>query len=130
MCGLCGFIDFRTNSSSDVLNKMISTLHHRGPNDRGSDVFNYGEAIIGLGHTRLSILDISPTGHQPMHFEHLSIVFNGEIYNFNEIKNDLIKLGHNFKSHSDTEVILHAFSEWGDSCVSKFIGMFVFLIFN
>jgi asparagine synthase (glutamine-hydrolysing) len=130
MCGLCGFIDFRTNSSSDVLNKMISTLHHRGPNDRGSDVFNYGEAIIGLGHTRLSILDISPTGHQPMHFEHLSIVFNGEIYNFNEIKNDLIKLGHNFKSHSDTEVILHAFSEWGDSCLSKFIGMFVFVIFN
>jgi asparagine synthase (glutamine-hydrolysing) len=130
MCGICGFIDFNTKSDIVFLNKMVSTLHHRGPNDRGSDVFKYNEATVGFGHTRLSIIDISSNGHQPMHFEHLSIVFNGEIYNFNEIKNELINIGHHFKTQSDTEVILHAFSEWGDSCVSKFIGMYVFVILN
>lgn len=124
------FINFKTNSNIVVLDKMVSTLHHRGPDDRGGEVFNYNEAMIGLGHTRLSIMDLSPAGHQPMHFEHLSIVFNGEIYNFKEIKNELFTLGHQFKSESDTEVILHAFLEWGKTCVSKFNGMFVFVIFN
>ncbi|HET9570204.1 MAG TPA: asparagine synthase (glutamine-hydrolyzing) [Bacteroidales bacterium] len=130
MCGICGVIDFNTNSDVEVLDKMVSSLHHRGPNDRGSNVYYFNESSVGLGHTRLSILDLSPAGHQPMHFEHLSIVFNGEIYNFNEIKKDLLKVGHIFKSETDTEVILHAFSEWGNNCVSKFIGMFVFAILN
>lgn len=130
MCGICGFIDFNSKSDIDVLNRMVLTLHHRGPDDKGSEVFNHNRFNVGLGHTRLSILDISPAGHQPMHFEHLSVIFNGEIYNFNEIKNDLIKVGHQFKSESDTEVILHAFIEWGNSCVTKFIGMFVIVIFN
>jgi asparagine synthase (glutamine-hydrolysing) len=130
MCGLTGFVDFTKRSDIEILNKMVSTLHHRGPNDRGSEVFNFDEVSVGLGHTRLSILDLSPSGHQPMHLEHLSIVFNGEIYNFQEIKNELFILGHQFKSESDTEVILHAFMEWGNSCMSKFNGMFVFAIFN
>jgi len=130
MCGICGFIDFKSNSDLVVLDKMVSTLHHRGPNDKGSEIFNHRSFNIGLGHTRLSILDLSPAGHQPMNFEHLAIVFNGEIYNFNEIKNDLIKVGHQFKSESDTEVILHSFLEWGSACVSKFIGMFVIVIYN
>jgi asparagine synthase (glutamine-hydrolysing) len=130
MCGICGFIDFKSNNGIDVLDKMVSSLHYRGPNDRGSDLYLYSNVSVGLGHTRLSILDLSPAGHQPMHYEHLTVIFNGEIYNFTEIKNELIVLGHKFKSESDTEVILHAFIEWGDSCVSKFIGMFVFAIHN
>jgi asparagine synthase (glutamine-hydrolysing) len=130
MCGICGFIDFRSNTDVVVLNKMVSTLHHRGPDDRGGEVFNYSGFNVGLGHTRLSILDLSSAGHQPMHFEYLSVVFNGEIYNFKEIKNELCKLGHRFRSESDTEVILHAFMEWGNSSVNKFNGMFVIVIFN
>jgi len=130
MCGVCGFIDFNSNSDAEVLNKMVSFLNHRGPDDRGNEVYFVDNIIIGLGHTRLSILDLSSAGHQPMDYEHFSIVLNGEIYNFKEIKNELIFLGHQFKSESDTEVVLHAFLEWGDSCVSKFIGMFVFVILN
>jgi asparagine synthase (glutamine-hydrolysing) len=130
MCGFCGFVDFTYKSNVEILANMTSTLHHRGPNDSGCDVFDVDAALIGLGHARLSILDLSPAGHQPMHFEHLSIVFNGEIYNFREIKSELVHLGHQFKTHSDTEVILHAVMEWGYSSVSKFIGMFTFAIFN
>jgi len=130
MCGICGFIDFKFQSNIEILTKMVSTLEHRGPDDKGSDVYSFDYASIGLGHTRLSILDLSPAGHQPMNYEHLSIVFNGEIYNFNEIKEELLELGHKFNSKSDTEVILHAFLEWGNACVSKFIGMFAFLILN
>ena len=130
MCGVCGFIDFNSNSDAEVLNKMVSFLNHRGPDDRGNEVYFVDNIIIGLGHTRLSILDLSSAGHQPMDYEHFSIVLNGEIYNFKEIKNELIFLGHQFKSESDTEVVLHAFLEWGDNCVSKFIGMFVFVILN
>ncbi|NQU33029.1 MAG: asparagine synthase (glutamine-hydrolyzing) [Bacteroidetes bacterium] len=130
MCGICGFIDFKSNSDNDVLNKMVSALHHRGPDDRGSDIFSFDNALVGLGQTRLSILDLSPAGHQPMHYEQLSIVLNGEIYNFKDIKKELSELGHKFKSESDTEVVLHSFAEWGIDCVSKFIGMFAFAIFN
>lgn len=130
MCGLTGFVDFTKKSNIEILNKMVSILNYRGPDDNGAEMYDLGYAVVGLGHTRLSIMDISPAGHQPMHFEHLRIVFNGEIYNFNEIKNDLIQLGHQFKSESDTEVILHAFAEWGDVCVKKFIGMFVFVILD
>jgi asparagine synthase (glutamine-hydrolysing) len=130
MCGICGFIDFTSQSDRAVLNEMVSTLHHRGPDDNGCEVHSLSQASVGLGHTRLSILDLSPAGHQPMQYNHLSIVLNGEIYNFKEIRRDLVQLGHTFKSESDTEVILHAFDEWGAPCVSKFIGMFAFVIFN
>lgn len=130
MCGLVGFVDFTENSNIEILNHMVSILNHRGPDDNGAEIYDLGYAVVGLGHTRLSIMDISPAGHQPMHFEHLRIVFNGEIYNFNEIKMDLIQLGHQFKSESDTEVILHAYYEWGDNCVDKFIGMFAFVILD
>lgn len=130
MCGICGFVDFKSGGNIDVLNKMVSTMHHRGPDDSGSEIYLSDIASIGFGHARLSILDLTPAGHQPMNYKYLSIVFNGEIYNFNEIKKELIEIGHKFSSESDTEVILHAFIEWGNSCVSKFIGMFVFAILN
>lgn len=130
MCGICGFVDFKSTSDKELLDTMISTLHHRGPDDRGGEIYNQNNVVVGLGQTRLSIIDLSPLGHQPMEYENYSIVYNGEIYNFEEIKEELYSLGHKFKSNSDTEVILHSFKEWGLNCVSKFIGMFVFVILD
>ncbi len=130
MCGICGFVDFKSVSGKAELMKMTSTLKHRGPDDAGGDVFNLPNFTLALGHTRLSILDLSAAGHQPMKYKQLSIVLNGEIYNFQEIKKELRAQGHIFNSESDTEVVLHAFDEWGEKCVSKFIGMFAFVIYN
>ena len=131
MCGITGFIEFNSKLDDlEILNKMVSSLHHRGPNDRGSEVVELNNSIIGLGQKRLSILDLSPLGHQPMHYKNLSIVYNGEVYNFKEIKEELLNLGHEFNSDSDTEVIIHAFDEWGVNSVSKFIGMFAFVILD
>jgi asparagine synthase (glutamine-hydrolysing) len=130
MCGICGFVDYQFQSDAETLANMVSTLNHRGPDDKGHEVYSCDQALIGIGHSRLSILDLTNAGHQPMCFNDLIISFNGEIYNFRELKKELIGLGHFFKSESDTEVILHAFDEWGNSCISKFIGMFAFIIFN
>ena len=130
MCGITGFIDFERTTSQEILNEMVATLLHRGPDDRGAEVYHENEACIGLSHSRLSIIDLSEAGHQPMHYQDLSIVFNGEIYNYREIKSDLIRLGHKFSSSSDTEVILHAFDEWGTACVDLFIGMYSFVLIS
>ncbi|CAN5395607.1 asparagine synthase (glutamine-hydrolyzing) [soil metagenome] len=130
MCGITGFIDFENRTSDEILDYMVQSLDHRGPDSSGKEIFKSKNALIGLGHTRLSILDLSPAGHQPMKHENFSIVFNGEIYNFREIKSELEKSGHHFKSNSDTEVILHAFQEWNVKCVDRFIGMFAFVIFD
>ncbi len=101
-----------------------SLMAHRGPDDSGYWVNNN----LGLGHRRLSIIDLSPSGHQPMFNEDgsIALVFNGEIYNFPEIYNDLQQRGHRFKSRSDTEVIIHAYEEWGIECLQRFNGMFAF----
>jgi asparagine synthase (glutamine-hydrolysing) len=130
MCGIAGYIDFSNTSSNEVLKKMINTLSHRGPDANGVKVLNSDNAQIGLGHSRLSIIDLSKLGAQPMQYKHLWISFNGEIYNFEEIKKELEVLNHIFISHSDTEVILHAFEQWGIDCIQKFIGMFAFVIYN
>lgn len=130
MCGISGFIDFNNNSSLDVLRQMTDTLFHRGPDGSDYNFFQSNNCQIGLGHRRLSIIDLSETGKQPMQFQHLWITFNGEIYNFNDIKTELIILNHQFIGHSDTEVILHAFAEWGMKCIDKFIGMFAFVIYD
>lgn len=130
MCGFCGFIDFTGKDSEEVLNSMIATLNHRGPDDSGIKVIRERQATIGFAHKRLSIIDLSPLGHQPMFYKHLSIIYNGEIYNFQEIKDDLIDKGHDFLSECDTEVILHAYEEWGVNGVKKFIGMFAFAIYD
>lgn len=130
MCGISGFIDFNQQSSVDVLIKMTDTLYHRGPDESGYEFFQTNTFQIGLGHRRLSIIDLSETGKQPMKFEDLWVTFNGEVYNYSEIKTELINLNHQFLGHSDTEVILHAFAEWGISCIEKFIGMFAFVIYD
>jgi asparagine synthase (glutamine-hydrolysing) len=130
MCGITGFIDYSQKQDQAVLHKMVATLKYRGPDDSGAILYENKYALVGLGQTRLSIIDISEQGHQPMEYGHFSVVFNGEIYNYEEIKNELIQLGHKFTSNSDTEVILHAFEEWEAECVQKFIGMFVFVIYD
>lgn len=109
---------------------MTETLVHRGPDSSGLDFTQVGTAQVGLGHRRLAIIDLSAHGAQPKHFQHLSICFNGEIYNFEEIKAELINLGHQFESHSDTEMILHAYDQWGTDCLNKFVGMFALVIID
>ena len=130
MCGITGFIDWQKKSSEDILVAMNTTLNHRGPDSGDVEFFPSVNFQVGFGHKRLAIIDITETGKQPMQFQHLWITYNGEIYNFSEIKDELIKLGHQFKGHSDTEMILHAYDQWGEKCIEKFIGMFAFVIFD
>ncbi len=130
MCGIAGFCDFNKRTSTSVLQKMTDVLIHRGPNDSGYKLIDTPRAFVGLGQRRLSIIDLSSGGHQPMHFENLSIIFNGEIYNYREVREELIKQGYTFTSGSDTEVILKGYHCWGDAVVNKFIGMFVYVILD
>lgn len=127
MCGIAGFTGL--GSQSDI-KKMMDTLIHRGPDGHG--LFNDEKHNIWMGHRRLSILDIA-TGSQPMSSveEDLMIVFNGEIYNFKELRQELELRGHKFKtSHSDTEVILNGYKEWGENVVDKLNGMWAFCIYD
>src|SRR6187397_2565439 len=107
---------------------MTQLIAHRGPDDAGHLVSDN----VALGHRRLSIIDLSPAGHQPMSNQDGSvwIVFNGEVYNFAELRPELEKLGYTFQSRTDTEVILHAYEAWGERCVDRFIGMFAFAIWD
>ncbi|HLT82126.1 MAG TPA: asparagine synthase (glutamine-hydrolyzing) [Cyclobacteriaceae bacterium] len=130
MCGIAGFIDFSNKLDQQHLVQMRDALAHRGPDDKGDLLVRAPTATVGLGHRRLSIIDLSPLGHQPMSAQGYHIVFNGEIYNFQEIRKPLVELGHQFTSHCDTEVILRAFIEWGPKAVDRFIGMFAFAIYD
>jgi len=124
MCGIAGFID--STKSLEDLKAMTNALIRRGPDDEGY----FFEQGVGLGHRRLSIIDLSVCGHQPMFFEDLVIIFNGEIYNYKEVKKELEKEGYSFESSSDTEVVIKSFHCWKEKCVSRFIGMFAFAIYN
>lgn len=130
MCGISGFIDFNKRTERQVLERMNRTLAHRGPDGEGYGLFDHSKAAVGLGHRRLSIIDLTEGGKQPKAFGQLHITFNGEIYNYAEIKKELEQKGHQFNSHSDSEVILHAFTEWGHSALQKFIGMFAFVMYD
>jgi asparagine synthase (glutamine-hydrolysing) len=130
MCGIFGIYcnDKSADISMQMVEKATNKMAHRGPDDVGF----YFDKGIGLGHRRLSIIDLSHSGHQPMFNEdgHVVIVYNGEIYNFKEIQKDLIAKGHKFKSDCDTEVIIHAYEEWGEDCVQRFNGMFAFALWD
>lgn len=129
MCGINGIISKKQLSLSDSIGRMNSALAHRGPDDEG--VFTYEN--VALGHRRLSIIDLSPSGHQPMHFDsgRFTIVYNGELYNYLELRNELLKRsGTAFQTKTDTEVILAAYAAWGKSCLQKFNGMYAFAIFD
>ncbi len=130
MCGISGYIDFNKKTNLEVLQKMNRIMAHRGPDGEGYAMFETDDARIGLGHRRLSIIDLTAGGNQPKTFNSLHITFNGEIYNYAEIKADLELKGHRFQSHSDSEVILHAYQEWGSGALQQFIGMFAFVIYD
>jgi asparagine synthase (glutamine-hydrolysing) len=130
MCGITGFADFTNKSSLDVVKGMAACMAHRGPDGQGELFVQLDHVQVGFGHRRLSIIDLSTAANQPMHYDGLSIVFNGEIYNYNEIRNELIALGHTFKTHSDTEVILHAWRQWGEKCIQEWRGMFTIVLFD
>lgn len=128
MCGIAGFIDFTKRSEKKQIVAMTDTMMHRGPDGSDYQLLTHSQATIGLGHRRLSIIDLSEHGAQPMQHNDVWITFNGEIYNFQEVKVELGKLGHVFTGGSDTEMILHAYQEWGIKCVDRFIGMFAIVI--
>jgi asparagine synthase (glutamine-hydrolysing) len=130
MCGIAGFVDFRKTSDEELLRQMTDAMSHRGPDDSGYEVYHHPDASIGFGQRRLSILDLSPLGHQPMHFNELIVNFNGEIYNFKEIRKELEDKGYVFNSWSDTEVILKGYHCWGLDVLQKFIGMFAIALYD
>jgi asparagine synthase (glutamine-hydrolysing) len=124
MCGFVGILNKNGNGvRPEILRDMANTIHHRGPDEEG--MFISGNC--GFYHKRLSIIDLK-TGQQPMTYQDCTIVFNGEIYNYIELRNELIAKGHHFKTTSDTEVILHAYQEYGDGFVKLLNGMFAFII--
>lgn len=130
MCGIVGFIDYERKLDVTDLQAMNSSLYHRGPDSEGHAIYEESRAHVGLGHRRLSIIDLSELGRQPMQKYDLTMIFNGEIYNYKEIKKSLQELDYKFESDSDSEVVLTAFKAWGPLCVEKFIGMFAFCIFD
>ena len=159
MCGICGILNTNSPIKTDQLLSMTRVLRHRGPDDEGfilcntienevnsyhhnetinsvksktSRLENNFNANLGFGFRRLSILDLSENGHQPMQFEEagLWIVFNGEIYNYLELRDELKQFGYRFNSNTDTEVILKSYHKWGEACVSKFNGMWAFAIWD
>lgn len=129
MCGICGKLNFEREKpvSHGLLKRMADTIHHRGPDDEGV----YVSGPVGLGFRRLSIIDLS-AGHQPLSNENETvwIVFNGEIYNYAELREDLLTRGHVFRTRTDTEVIVHLYEEFGPACVEKLRGMFGFAIWD
>ncbi len=136
MCGIYGILNFdETPVDREVLRRMGDVLKHRGPDDEGIYISNVksktSKVNMGLGHRRLAIIDLV-TGHQPMHNEdkRVWIVFNGEIYNFKDLRQDLEKRGHRFCSESDTEVIVHLYEDYGTGCLEFLRGMFAFAIWD
>lgn len=129
MCGICGIFNLNGEPVSPViLRKMTDAIAHRGPDGEGF----YIDSFVGLGHRRLAIIDLSPLGHQPMMSANgeCSISYNGEIYNFQELRLELEAKGYAFRSRTDTEVVLNAYMEWGPECLRRFNGMFTFSIWD
>lgn len=129
MCGICGIINIKTGLvDNNNLLVMMRQMKHRGPDDEGTFI----DGNIGLGFVRLSILDLSSSGHQPMISPdgRFVIVFNGEIYNYIELREELKGKGHYFNTQTDTEVILAAYREWGETCLNRFNGMWAFVIYD
>jgi len=135
MCGIVGIVGHRASVSTELLERATRSLAHRGPDDHGTIVIREESpepVEIGLGNRRLAILDLSPLGHQPMQDPSTGnwIVYNGEIYNFRDVRRELQQSGASFVSDSDTEVLLKAYFAWGEQCLLKFRGMFAFAIWD
>jgi len=124
MCGICGF----NWTDTDLAARMMAVQEHRGPDDSGA----FADERVSLGHRRLSIIDLTEAGRQPMASAdgRLQIVYNGEVYNYVELADDLRRLGHTFRTRTDTEVVLHAYQQWGEACLERFNGMFAFAVYD
>lgn len=132
MCGIAGGWWPTPEYVAERLPQALRLLQHRGPDDHGYQTYRIHDASFGLGHTRLSIIDLSAAGHQPMHSAdgRWAIVFNGEIYNYRELRDELRILGHQFVSDSDTEVLLAAWAQWGAAALPRLTGMFAFALLD
>ena len=132
MCGIAGLwlSDAQRIDAESCLDAMLARMEHRGPDDAG--VWFDRRADVMLGHRRLAVIDLSPLAHQPMvsEDEQLAVVFNGEIYNFAELRRELVARGCRFSSESDTEVLLHGYRTWGERLVDRLVGMFAFAIWD
>ncbi|PKR82016.1 asparagine synthase (glutamine-hydrolyzing) [Brumimicrobium salinarum] len=130
MCGITGIVNRRANVKAETLEKMTQSISHRGSDAKSC--FLNSTKTCGLGHRRLSIIDLSDSANQPMHSDdrNFSIVYNGELYNFDELKKELVNQNIEFSTDSDTEVVLKSFIHWGPACVERFNGMFAFAIWN
>src|SRR6185369_1880353 len=131
MCGIVGIYNFNKGVDQEQLDRFTDTLTHRGPDGRGT----YLDANLGLGHRRLAILDLSAAGRCPMEYRapdgrRFVITYNGEVYNFLELRKELEALGHRFHSQTDTEVVVAAYAQWGEQALPKFNGMWAFAIWN
>lgn len=126
MCGIVGFVNNKDNKKA-IVNAMMDRIVHRGPNSAGE----YIDQSVALGFRRLSIIDLEG-GSQPIYNEDRTkiIIFNGEIYNYQPLREELIKAGHIFQTHADTEVLLHGYEEWGTDLLQKVRGMFAFAIWD
>ena len=140
MCGIAGYFK-PAGCKASIIEKMTDIIHHRGPDDSGAVYFetiesapvtNADNAILALGHRRLSIVDLSSLGHQPMSYadERYWLTYNGEVYNYLELRKELVSLGYSFKSQTDSEVILAAYDAWGAQCQQRFNGMWAFAIYD
>ena len=130
MCGICGYVS-KKNITAEQLKVMNDTMYHRGPDDSGEEIYEMPDGWqVGFAQRRLSILDLSALGHQPMHSadRRVSVVYNGEIYNYREIKEELAD--YPFRSNCDTEVIIAAYLKWGIRCVERFNGMFAIALYD
>lgn len=128
MCGIVGVLDTNKQTSATNVAAMANALSHRGPDDSGS--WENDDASVLFGFRRLAFFDLTAAGHQPMRFDGLSIVFNGELYNHTEVRQELLALGHSFVGSSDTETLLHAWRVWGSAAIHRFRGMFAFVLYD
>lgn len=130
MCGIVGLVEFKCQLEEELIEKMADAISHRGPDNFGFYLDHNADYSVGLGHRRLSILDLTGSGHQPMTFEHLTMVYNGEVYNFQEIKEELINHGYEFNSGSDSEVIIKGFHFFGLRLLERLNGMFAIALYD
>src|SRR5918992_501186 len=128
MCGICGKLSAENPVSSGLIQEMCDLIAHRGPNDQGI----YVDDCMGLGNRRLAIQDLTSAGHMPMSDSDgkIWITYNGEVYNFRELREELRQKGYSFQSGTDTEVVLYSYQKWGPSCLHRFNGMFAFAIWD
>jgi asparagine synthase (glutamine-hydrolysing) len=130
MCGISGSIIFEKNFNLRLIQKTLNLMKNRGPDNQSFYKNKVNNKSVNLLHSRLQIIDLNQRANQPMTIGNYTIVFNGEIYNYRELREKLIKKNYKFKTNSDTEVLLNAYIEFGEKCVDYFIGMWAFAIWN